>query len=173
MAYSSLASAVQSILNAILITVQALIPSRRSVPIRLKHLRLGTGLISSSLSALEMMVCIWFLKNITLSGLTAPGCAKTSESAALSCQAQHLDSGALFERHTSSSSLLEQLLRVLHLCAVNHIVRKVLGKLPAPVRRADQQLPALLPSFIEDWSGGKVQLPRLAARDPTMAVFWS
>ena len=37
-----------------------------------KHLRLGTGLISRSVRARLMIVCIWARKNLTTEGFTAP-----------------------------------------------------------------------------------------------------
>ena len=51
---------------------------------RVKQRRLGVGLISRSIKARVMMVCICPRKKRTRSGLRAPGCCKISVSAALS-----------------------------------------------------------------------------------------
>ena len=52
---------------------------------REKQRRLGTGLMSRSASAREMMVCIWPRKKRTRFGFTAPSASSTSASADLSC----------------------------------------------------------------------------------------
>lgn len=58
--------------------------------INVKQRLLGTGLMSSSFSARVMMVCIWPRKNLTASGLLAPGCDSISASTILSCTPQTL-----------------------------------------------------------------------------------
>jgi hypothetical protein len=58
-------------------------------PIKLKQRLLGTGLMSRSASARDMMVCIWPLKNLTVCGFTAPSASMISWRAALSCRREH------------------------------------------------------------------------------------
>ena len=52
---------------------------------RVKQRRLGTALISNSVKARVMIVCICPRKKRTRSGLTAPGCSSISAKASRSC----------------------------------------------------------------------------------------
>lgn len=81
-----------------------------SRPMREKQRLLGTGLMSRSARAREMMVCIWPLKNLTVCGFFAPSTSIISSKAALSYAQRRTDLSASVHLRAESRHALSTLM---------------------------------------------------------------
>lgn len=125
-----------------------------------KHLRLGTALIWQSVSALVMMVCIWLLKKRAFSGRSAPGCERMASTVRLSCvpcKGRKGVGGSGAEARSTSARPAAP--KASYLGAVDFAVREILRELKVALGVADEQLPNLLATLIQQRTRAEVDLP--------------